>query len=325
MDLRARERGAGLPPQCTACGGAPASCPTIERERPYNRAHTGPLARAARWGCERRRERGTSAHARGRSHRLSSRALALARDAAGGVRRARHCGALRAVGYTARSAGGAGGGATCAGGARRQRDHPSQNGGAAAAGCRRAECVASAGGGEHDRARGVRGGGAPGRPQHGCAGAAPGAGGAVRMGGWAAHAGAGRRRRGACRPGRGTAGRRGGDGRGATGGGCARGARGAGPRARPRSRRDRRPDGCTGRRARPRQYHAGWHARSGGVTAAARAVAATFARFVRIRSRALGLRAQGGLPMLLYQGALAFALWTGREPPLDAMRAALAP
>jgi shikimate dehydrogenase len=42
-------------------------------------------------------------------------------------------------------------------------------------------------------------------------------------------------------------------------------------------------------------------------------------------ARALGLRAQGGLPMLLYQGALAFALWTGREPPLDAMRAALAP
>jgi shikimate dehydrogenase len=42
-------------------------------------------------------------------------------------------------------------------------------------------------------------------------------------------------------------------------------------------------------------------------------------------ARALGLRAQGGLTMLLYQGALAFALWTGREPPLDAMRAALAP
>jgi shikimate dehydrogenase len=42
-------------------------------------------------------------------------------------------------------------------------------------------------------------------------------------------------------------------------------------------------------------------------------------------ARALGLRAQGGLPMLLYQGALAFALWTGREPPLDAMRAALVP
>ena len=41
-------------------------------------------------------------------------------------------------------------------------------------------------------------------------------------------------------------------------------------------------------------------------------------------ARALGLRAQGGLPMLLYQGALAFTLWTGHEPPLDAMRAALA-
>lgn len=42
-------------------------------------------------------------------------------------------------------------------------------------------------------------------------------------------------------------------------------------------------------------------------------------------ARALGLRAQGGLSMLLYQGALAFTLWTGHEPPLDAMRAALAP
>lgn len=40
-------------------------------------------------------------------------------------------------------------------------------------------------------------------------------------------------------------------------------------------------------------------------------------------ARARGLRASGGLPMLLYQGAAAFRLWTGREPPLDAMRAAL--
>lgn len=40
-------------------------------------------------------------------------------------------------------------------------------------------------------------------------------------------------------------------------------------------------------------------------------------------ARALGLRASGGLPMLLYQGAGAFRLWTGREPPLDVMRAAL--
>jgi shikimate dehydrogenase len=38
---------------------------------------------------------------------------------------------------------------------------------------------------------------------------------------------------------------------------------------------------------------------------------------------ALGLRATGGLPMLLYQGAAAFTLWTGCPAPLDAMRAAL--
>jgi shikimate dehydrogenase len=35
------------------------------------------------------------------------------------------------------------------------------------------------------------------------------------------------------------------------------------------------------------------------------------------------LRASGGLPMLLYQGAEAFTLWTGRPAPLAAMRAAL--
>jgi shikimate dehydrogenase len=40
-------------------------------------------------------------------------------------------------------------------------------------------------------------------------------------------------------------------------------------------------------------------------------------------ARALGLRASGGLPMLLYQGAEAFALWTGQPAPLSAMRAAL--
>lgn len=39
---------------------------------------------------------------------------------------------------------------------------------------------------------------------------------------------------------------------------------------------------------------------------------------------ALGLRAGGGLPMLLYQGALAFTLWTGQPAPLDEMRHALA-
>ena len=40
-------------------------------------------------------------------------------------------------------------------------------------------------------------------------------------------------------------------------------------------------------------------------------------------ARALGMRASGGLPMLLYQGAEAFTLWTGQPAPLSAMRAAL--
>jgi shikimate dehydrogenase len=40
-------------------------------------------------------------------------------------------------------------------------------------------------------------------------------------------------------------------------------------------------------------------------------------------ARARRLRAQGGLAMLLYQGAAAFTLWTGREAPLAVMRAAL--
>ena len=40
-------------------------------------------------------------------------------------------------------------------------------------------------------------------------------------------------------------------------------------------------------------------------------------------ARAAGLRAVGGLEMLLYQGAASFSLWTGRPAPLDAMRAAL--
>ena len=38
---------------------------------------------------------------------------------------------------------------------------------------------------------------------------------------------------------------------------------------------------------------------------------------------ARGLRACGGLPMLLYQGAEAFTLWTGQPAPLAVMRAAL--
>ena len=40
-------------------------------------------------------------------------------------------------------------------------------------------------------------------------------------------------------------------------------------------------------------------------------------------SGARGLHASGGLPMLLYQGAAAFTLWTGQPAPLDVMRAAL--
>jgi shikimate dehydrogenase len=36
-----------------------------------------------------------------------------------------------------------------------------------------------------------------------------------------------------------------------------------------------------------------------------------------------GLRTQGGLGMLLYQGAEAFSLWTGRPAPIDVMRSAL--
>jgi shikimate dehydrogenase len=40
-------------------------------------------------------------------------------------------------------------------------------------------------------------------------------------------------------------------------------------------------------------------------------------------ARARGLRAEGGLPMLLYQGAFAFTLWTGQPAPLDVMRRAL--
>ncbi|HEY7973781.1 MAG TPA: shikimate dehydrogenase [Ktedonobacterales bacterium] len=40
-------------------------------------------------------------------------------------------------------------------------------------------------------------------------------------------------------------------------------------------------------------------------------------------AHAVGLRATGGLSMLLYQGAEAFTLWTGYEAPLAAMRGAL--
>jgi shikimate dehydrogenase len=40
-------------------------------------------------------------------------------------------------------------------------------------------------------------------------------------------------------------------------------------------------------------------------------------------ANALGLAADNGLSMLLHQGAAAFELWTGREAPLEVMRAAL--
>lgn len=45
-------------------------------------------------------------------------------------------------------------------------------------------------------------------------------------------------------------------------------------------------------------------------------------RLVRA-ARAAGLSAANGLAMLLYQGTAAFELWTGRDAPLDVMRAAL--
>jgi shikimate dehydrogenase len=43
------------------------------------------------------------------------------------------------------------------------------------------------------------------------------------------------------------------------------------------------------------------------------------------RAYARGLRGDNGLGMLAGQGALAFAMWLGTEPPIDAMLAALAP
>lgn len=39
-------------------------------------------------------------------------------------------------------------------------------------------------------------------------------------------------------------------------------------------------------------------------------------------ARARGCRTLGGLPMLVYQGAASFRLWTGREPPVEVMMAA---
>ncbi len=36
-------------------------------------------------------------------------------------------------------------------------------------------------------------------------------------------------------------------------------------------------------------------------------------------AREHGMRTLGGLPMLIYQGALAFELWTGASAPIDVM------
>jgi shikimate dehydrogenase len=36
-------------------------------------------------------------------------------------------------------------------------------------------------------------------------------------------------------------------------------------------------------------------------------------------ARSAGAGVLGGLPMLIYQGAAAFKLWTGRDAPLDVM------
>lgn len=40
------------------------------------------------------------------------------------------------------------------------------------------------------------------------------------------------------------------------------------------------------------------------------------------RCRARGIRVSGGLPMLVHQGAESFRIWTGREAPVEVMRAA---
>ncbi len=43
---------------------------------------------------------------------------------------------------------------------------------------------------------------------------------------------------------------------------------------------------------------------------------------ILVRCRKRGLRVSGGLPMLVHQGAESFRIWTGREAPVDVMRAA---
>ena len=44
---------------------------------------------------------------------------------------------------------------------------------------------------------------------------------------------------------------------------------------------------------------------------------------VLARAEELGLSVVDGLGMLLHQGAIAFEMWTGFEPPLDVMRTSL--
>ncbi len=44
---------------------------------------------------------------------------------------------------------------------------------------------------------------------------------------------------------------------------------------------------------------------------------------ILVRCRERGLRVSGGLPMLVHQGAESFRIWTGREAPVDVMRAAV--
>jgi shikimate dehydrogenase len=41
------------------------------------------------------------------------------------------------------------------------------------------------------------------------------------------------------------------------------------------------------------------------------------------QARAAGARGYGGIEMLIYQGAKSFEIWTGRYPPVEAMKAAL--
>jgi len=43
---------------------------------------------------------------------------------------------------------------------------------------------------------------------------------------------------------------------------------------------------------------------------------------ILVRCRARGIRVSGGLPMLVHQGAESFRIWTGREAPVEVMRAA---